>query len=96
MSRGHGDLNPLLLNSFWKSASGFGFVSDLTRRRFVLQPTRRVPRRFADVPLDRMQPVAAVRDMRHSEVLACRDRFSTRFGIKAPSGIWNGNELTSM
>ena len=46
---------------------------------------------LADVPLDRMQAVAAVGDVGGAEVLAAGDQVRrSRTGSSAPSGIWNG------
>jgi hypothetical protein len=53
------------------------------------------PGRLTDVLLDGMQPVATVGDVGGPEVLAGRQQVQDATGIRAPSGIWNGQLLTS-
>ena len=75
--------------------------SALSRRRSTGSAARRSARRerqgreragrLADVPLDGMQPVAAVGDVGGADVLAGGEQVRRRAtGNRAPSGIWNG------
>ncbi|GJM71501.1 hypothetical protein HMSSN036_37170 [Paenibacillus macerans] len=49
-----------------------------------------VPGGLADIPFDRVQAVAAVRNLRCPDVLQAGSRFCTRTGSSAPIGISNG------
>ena len=93
-----GDLDALRLDSALEILQQFLVVPDLPRRPARRDGVRRrAARRFADVPFHRMQPVAAVGDVRHAEVLARRQQvLDPLAGCSAPSGIWKGRELMSM
>ena len=76
----------------WKRAKQLRRLAHRGRRDLVLDRERRQRAgRLADVPLDRMQPVAAVGDVGRADVLG-RRRSGCRCarGSSAPSGIWNG------
>ena len=95
-SAGHASSMPSL-TSFAGSWRVFLRRSDFRRQNIMVQAVAdAISGGLADVPFYGMQPVAAVRNVGDPDVLLAASTFFIRFGIKLPSGIWNGRDEISM
>ena len=58
-------------------------IAHLARGQPLVQAIRRErPGRFADIPFDRMQPIAAIGDMGHAQILARRQQVLDPLGYQ--------------
>src|SRR5262249_51911587 len=95
-----GDARPLQLDTIGLQQSlEFGqalrVLADLPGRHLAQQAVcRQRSRRFADVPLDRVQPITAVGQMRHAQVLARREQVHDPSRQKGPEGDLEGERAT--